>query len=130
MSDELQAESMAEWEPMPFDANIVQRVQQQMVYKRLATLSIRWTLVKVETFPKDGLFGKDLAFFTGIDAFAHASFENEDMVLIRNAWHGFPDPPEWGLIARPRSSDGSKWQPCGYFPKLPSAWIVPGLDEA
>jgi hypothetical protein len=32
---------------------------------------------------------------------AAANGGSVDIILIQNTWHGFPDPPEWGLASRP-----------------------------
>jgi hypothetical protein len=54
-----------------------------------------------------------------------ASHDGEDLLLIRNIWFGFPDPPEWGLASRPNGRNDVKWMQWGYFADLPSRWIVP-----
>jgi len=57
--------------------------------------------------------------------FPVTTFDDEDLILIRNAWFGFPDPPEWGLASRPTVNAEAKWKMWGHFRDLPAAWLIP-----
>jgi hypothetical protein len=51
--------------------------------------------------------------------------DGEDLLLIRNIWFGFPDPPEWGLASRPTGMSDADWKHWGHFPDIPEAWVLP-----
>lgn len=54
-----------------------------------------------------------------VDYFAQA--DGEDLILLWNIWHGWPDPPEWGLASKP-SGTNEKWHGWGYFAEMPEKW--------
>ena len=114
-----------EWEPIPWNARGPHvDVQESGFYER-AMKPLVWTKVDWKNFPEEGIFGHDRDWFIGHDVAYLTTHENESLLLIRNAWFGFPDPPEWGLVSRPLGVDQARWQAWGHFPDLPAAWRVP-----
>src|SRR5437763_1679289 len=53
------------------------------------------------------------------------TINNEDLILVRNTWFGFPDPPQWGLASHPVGDAEAIWEMWGHFPDLRAAWLVP-----
>lgn len=114
-----------EWEPVPWHATGPQVDAQERGFHHRALMSLNWTKVDWNAFPKEGLLGRDRDWFVRNDIEYIATSEEEDLVLIRNTWSGFPDPPEWGLASRPKGNDAAQWESWGRFPRLPEAWTVP-----
>ena len=113
-----------DWEPVPYTlTGEPADIQERGFFERAQKL-IRWEPVPWQKFPPDGVFGRDREWFSTIDAEFIASQDGEDLVLIQNACHGFPDPPEWGLASKPTQRVVA-WTHWGHFPNLPDAWIVP-----
>jgi len=50
-----------------------------------------------KNFPDGGIFGQPRDWFVSNDIVCVAISDTEELILIQNTWHGFPDPPEWGL---------------------------------
>ena len=79
--------------------------------------------------PAEGLFGLTADQLRSAEAVCHATVQDEHWVLTQLLWHGFPDPPEWGLWTRPRNASGQPWTSWGQFAHLPPAWrLPPGVD--
>ena len=116
-----------EWEPIPYDMKGPAADEQELGFHQRAIKSIGWKLIPFEAFPTDGIFGHDRGWFIKNEIECYATFEGEDLLLIRNLWHGFPDPPEWGLASRP-SEKVVPWSMWGHVPSLPKAWIVPSKE--
>lgn len=117
-----------EWEPTPYNLAGPEADEQELGFHARATKSIEWALVPYRVFPEGGIFEHDRAWFSEHDIECYATLDGEDLILIRNLWHGFPDPPEWGLASRPSGRSDIKWREWGYVPDLPKAWIVPVRD--
>lgn len=114
-----------EWEPTPWDLKGVQADLQEAGFHRRAQNPLAWVKIAWGSFPVEGIFGRDRAWFANNEIEYCTTFEGEDYLLIRNTWHGFPDPPEWGLASRPSGQTNDEWQKWGHFPTLPPAWSVP-----
>ena len=114
-----------EWEPIPWDAQGAEVFEQEMGFHERALKALIWTRVDWKNFPAQGIFGKDREWFSGHDVAYVTTFGDEDLILIRNTWFGFPDPPEWGLASRPAGNRESRWKRWGHFSDLPAAWRVP-----
>lgn len=111
-----------DWEPIPWDAKGPRVDEQERGFQERARKPLAWTKVDWNDFPAGGVLGKDRDWFVDNDIEYVTTFDGENLILIRNAWSGFPDPPEWGLASRPARDEQAKWQPWGYFPDLPAAW--------
>lgn len=116
-----------DWEPIPWDAKGLRVLKQQRGFRKRARRPLAWTKVDRNNFPQGGIFGNNRDWFVGNDIEYVTTFDGEDLILIRNTWSGFPDPPEWGLRSRPAGDEQAQWQPWGHFPDLPAAWQ---FDEA
>lgn len=122
------------WEPIPWDAPQPLADEQRRGFLVRAAKSIIWSRIDHAAFPEQGIFGHDRDWFISRDIEFFATFDGEHLVLIRNTYSGFPDPPEWGLASLPASrpasppasGDGNPWTPWGHFETLPSGWWVPG----
>lgn len=121
-------EVFPEWEPIPWGLNSDAADEQERGFHRRALQPITWDAVPYKSFPSDGIFGHHRDWFSEHEIDFYASFDGEDLVLIRNPWHGFPDPPEWGLASRPSGRTDLKWAVWGHFPNLPAAWSVAGVE--
>lgn len=114
------------WEPEPWDGP---EARQLRGFHARALKPLRWTMIDWQRFPQDGIFGRDREWFVRNEICCVTSFDDEDLVLVRRTWFGFPDPPEWGLASRPRGKVDARWEPWGNFPELPEAWLVPEAAE-
>lgn len=122
------------WEPIPWDAPQPIADEQRRGFLVRAAKSIIWSRLDPAAFPAQGIFGHDRDWFISRDIDFFATFDGEHLLLIRNTYSGFPDPPEWGLASRPASppasrlasGDGNPWTPWGHFESLPNGWWVPG----
>lgn len=114
-----------EWEPMPWDLAGEAADEQEAGFHRRAITPISWQPVPYQSFPKEGVFGHRKDWFAEHEVEFYASLDGEDLLLIRNPWHGFPDPPEWGLASRPSGRNDLRWVGWGHFPELPNAWALP-----
>jgi hypothetical protein len=121
-------EVFPEWEPIPWGLAADAADEQEQGFHHRALKHIAWRAVPYKSFPGEGIFGHQHDWFAGHDIEFYASFDGEDLVLIRNLWHGFPDPPEWGLASRPLGRPDVEWESWGHFPKIPEAWSVPGVE--
>jgi hypothetical protein len=117
-----------EWEPIPWDAHGRDVDAQENGFHQRALKPLRWNKVDWMNFPAEGIFGHDKDWFIRNDIAYVTIFDGEDLILIRNTWFGFPDPPEWGLASRAAGSIDTKWLRWGHFPDLPLGWSVPGKD--
>ena len=115
-----------DWEPSPYDLTGEAAELQESGFQERAKWPISWVrLPRWDEFPTEGILGRDREFFLSIDAVCYASCEGEDLLLMQNAWFGWPDPPEWGLVSKVAQPSGTKWRPWGYFPRCPRRWKVP-----
>ncbi len=114
-----------EWEPAPPDLlEDVAAVQEKGFHKR-ATASIVWKKVPLTDFPPECVFGHTRDWFLSHGVAFMATHGGEDLILTQSIWHGFPDPPEWGLLSRPKGQHDDKWTMWGFFPCLPACWVMP-----
>ncbi len=113
------------WEPgpKPFDAEI--SYARACGFQARMVRPIAWQAVPWFEFPPEGIFGEDKAWLLYSDIEFFATFEGEDLFLIRHTVSGFPDPPEFELLSRPAGQHGEAWQRWGQFADLPEAWAVP-----
>ena len=118
---------LPEWEPVPWDVQGPQVDAQEIGFYQRSLKSIVWTKIDWSNFPPEGLLGHDRDWFVRHDIGWLTTFDGEDLILIRNSWHGWPDPPEWCLASRPLGNQAAEWSMWGCFPKLPTAWTVPGV---
>ena len=116
-------EILPEWEAVPWGMKGAEADAQEAGFQARALKRIQWQAIAWQEFPTDGIFGHDRAWFSERDIEFVASHEGEVLLLIRNIWFGFPDPPEWGLVSR--ASQDQEWRHWGHFPDLPAAWVVP-----
>lgn len=82
------------WEPVPWDLSVGDSRQQKEGYRKRSNLPIQWRPVPYTDFPNEGLFGKQREWFISNDIAYVAEHADEELILIQNIWHGFPDPPE------------------------------------
>lgn len=115
---------LPDWEPIPWDAQGCEVDEQEKGFRQRALKPVLWTKVDWKNFPANGIFGHDRNWFISHDIEYVATFDGEDLILIRNTWHDFPDPPEWGLASRPAGNAAAPWSVWGHFPTLPSAWVM------
>ncbi len=116
---------LPEWEAIPYDLTGEAAEEQRRGFHARASKPIICAPVPFKTFPAAGIFGHARDWFSDNEIACYASFDGEDLLLIQNTWHGFPDPPEWGLASRPAGTAVARWAMWGHFPKLPTAWTVP-----
>lgn len=114
-----------EWEPVSYTLTGTAADEQELGFFQRAQKPIVWNAVPFQTFPDEGIFGYDKQWFASRDIAYWATYDGEDLVLVSLPWHGFPDPPEWGLHSRPIGSRGVDWSPWGHVPHLPAGWVVP-----
>jgi hypothetical protein len=114
-----------EWEPAPWPMDAEAADEQERGFLERANKPIRWQPIPWKAFPSEGIFGHQKEWFSSADVEFVASVDGEDLLLIRNTWFGFPDPPEWGLASRPTGSNDIAWSRWGHFPDLPIAWSLP-----
>ena len=88
-----------------------------------------WTKFDPMNFPEQGIFGKTKEWFTDHDIAYVTSFDGEDLILMQGMYHGFPDPPEWGLASRAAGQHGTAWEHWGHFAVLPVAWKLGNTGE-
>jgi hypothetical protein len=98
--------------------------KQERGFHRRAQTVLRWSVIPWQDFPPGGIFGHEKDRLASNDVAFFASADGEDFFLIDNTWHGFPDPPRWGLVSR---LDG-EWNHWGHVPTLPAMWDVPDLS--
>ena len=120
-------EVLPEWEPVPYDAAGPVADKQEEGFHRRALLPLSWEKVEWKQFPENGIFGRGRDWFVGNDIVCVCTHDGEDLILIRNTWFGWSDPPEWGVASRPVGKLEAPWEMWGHFPGLPSAWTVPEL---
>lgn len=118
-------EVLPEWEPAPWPMEDEAANRQERGFHERALKSIEWQAIPWKDFPAEGMFGQQKDWFSSADVEFFASIDGENMLLIRNVWFGFPDPPEWGLASRPADQTDSEWLRWGYFPDLPKTWVLP-----
>ncbi len=114
-----------EWEPIPWNAKGPFVDEQEREFYRRAIKPLVWKKIPWQDFPEDGIFGQNREWFVEHEIEYVTSFDDEELVLIRGVWFGFPDPPEWGLASRRAGNPAASWEMWGHFPNLPSAWNVP-----
>lgn len=114
-----------EWEPIPWNAAGPEVDKQLRGFHLRAVKPLVWTKVDWQDFPDDGIIGHDREWFVRQDIAYVATLDGEELILLRNTWSGFPDPPEWGLASRPAGNAEAEWEVWGHFPDLPANWRVP-----
>lgn len=112
-----------EWEPNPWDMQGTAVHNQELGFHERAIKPISWMRVSWNEFPVSGIFGHDHDWFISNDIAFYATLDAEDLVLIQNTWHGFTDPPEWGLASRRAGEIDVRWSHRGHFPDLPNIWM-------
>lgn len=110
-----------EWEADPWDAPDAVANMQLAGFRERAGRSVAWKRVHDATSSTFGV-EKQKLIEAGVVYFA--SIAGEDMLLIQLDWHGFPNPPEWGLITRPSESSDT-WRSWGHFAAIPEVWRLP-----
>lgn len=118
-----------EWEPIPWDMSGEAADEQEREFHKRAMMPIMWRKIPWKAFPSNGIFGHGRDWFASNEIAYFAIFDDEEFILIQNPWHGFPDPPEWGLASRPNGKHDDKWSFWGHFPKLPEKWTLIGETE-
>jgi len=109
-----------DWEAAPWDASDEIADRQLRGFRERSAKAVRWTAVRDLPSHERDLFWKispDVVYF--------AEHDGEQLLLLQLAWHGFPDPPEWGLASRAIGGEATRWSEWGYFAHLPEAWVVP-----
>lgn len=114
-----------EWEPNPWDMEGTAVDAQELGFHERAMKPIPWRRAPWSDFPPSGIFGRDRDWFVSNDIVFYATFDGEELILIQNTWHGFPDPPEWGLASRQAGQVGAPWSQWGHFADLPHSWVIP-----
>ena len=113
-----------DWEADPWDAPDEVADLQFAGFQDRAVKIIIWTSI-----PDTGqsLFGIEVGKLRSSDVEFYATYDGEDMLLMRLIWHGFPDPPEWRLATRPSNRRDLPWASWGYFADLPERWRIPNI---
>jgi hypothetical protein len=115
------------WEADPWDASEEIANAQLAGFTERAAMPIIWTSIRGTATP---IFGIDQQKLVCADVEYYARHHGEDMLLMQFIWHGFPDPPEWGLATRSSEQLGGPWDRWGYFATLPNAWKIPEKNNA
>lgn len=113
------------WEADPWDASDAVANSQLAGFQCRAEKHIAWSSIRHAVSP---VFGTDREKLIGADVEFIATHDGEEMLLMRLAWHGFPDPPEWRLATRPCGQKEQPWSTWGYFADLPEAWSLPDIE--
>jgi hypothetical protein len=111
-----------EWEPIPWDVAEAEAGAQRAGYDRRAAWPILWAPVPFRAWPDQGLFGESRDWFIANEVDYHARHEGEELILIKRAWAGWPDPPQYGLASRVAGGAFVHW---GSFDFPPAAWRFP-----
>lgn len=113
-----------DWEAVPWDAsNDIADAQLKGFRERFAK-PIQWQAI--QSIAASGkLFGLEKQWFISRDVGFFAEHDGEQLLLIQLSWHGFPDPPEWGLVSRTTGNGTGQWSEWGYFANLPPCWSIP-----
>jgi hypothetical protein len=113
-----------DWEAAPWDACDEVADRQLEGYRERSAKPIQWQAIR-SIAPNGVLFGLEKQWFISRDVEYFAERDDEQLLLLQLAWHGFPDPPEWGLISRAAGNKNAGWSEWGYFAHLPACWSVP-----
>lgn len=113
-----------DWEPTPWHAGKEVAERQLEGYRERSAKLIQWQAIR-SIAPGGKLFGLEKQWFVSRDIEYFAEHDDEQLLLIQLAWHGFPDPPEWGLVSRAAGNEDVRWSEWGYFANLPACWSVP-----
>jgi hypothetical protein len=116
----------AEWEPVPWNVPQIQAAEQSEGFRKRAGATIAWTKVPLLAFPPEGVFGKPRDWFISNEIAYTSLHDGEELILIQRFWHGFPDPPEWGLASRPIGRSDLEWSTWGAFSRPPDGWLLNG----
>lgn len=114
--------AMNDWEPDPWDATDDLADAQLAGFALRSGKAIEWVAIRNSG---QAIFGIDTERLVGADVEFYSMDGDEEMLLMRLTWHGFPDPPEWRLTTRPRNGADGNWSSWGYFADLPTAWKMP-----
>ena len=115
-----------EWEAVPWDASDEIVDMQLRGFKEKSAKPIRWHSIRNFAFQNGALFGLDREWYLCRDVEFYAEHDGEHLLLIRSAWHGFPDPPEWGLASRMAME--APWSEWGHFSRLPTSWRIHQIE--
>ncbi|MCP1576163.1 hypothetical protein J2S30_004542 [Herbaspirillum rubrisubalbicans] len=115
------------WEPIPWDIEGATADAQELGFHERAMKRISWLATPFDNFPQEGIFGQSRDWFVSNEIAFYATFNSEDLILIQNTWHGFPDPPEWRLASRPVDRASVSWSEWGHFSDLPALWNMPRM---
>lgn len=117
------------WESHPWDLDDAAADIQRQGFHVRGMVAVGWQSIPFGDLPAEGLFGLTADQLRSAEAVCHATVQDEHWVLTQRLWHGFPDPPEWGLWTRPRDAAGQPWTSWGQFAALPPTWrLPPGVD--
>jgi hypothetical protein len=119
------SEVVPEWESVPWDLEGSRAKSQEYGFRQRAALPLDWQPVPWADFPADGLLGRDAGWYRDHEVAFWATRIDEDLYLIRRLWHGWPDPPEWGLISERGGDDPLPLAHWGSFDTLPRDWRFP-----
>ena len=103
--------------------------RQRRGFEQRSAWPLSWMKIDCSALPTERVFGESKEWLRTHDVIAFCTHAGEDLLLIHLAWHGFPDPPEWGLWSRTSDDHALPWQPWGYFTSTPESWKVPKLDD-
>ena len=113
-----------DWETVPWDTSDKIADEQLRGFQERSVKPIHWNAVRDLASHEDTLFGLARQWFVSRDVEFYAEHDGEQLLLIQLTWHGFPDPPEWGLVSRLGAESGP-WSQWGYFAHLPASWSFP-----
>lgn len=111
-----------DWEPGPWDASDKTADVQLAGFKLRALKPIEWVSIRAAG---QSVFEVEVQKLIGADVEFFATHDGEELLLMQQVWHGFPDPPEWRLASRSSEHFDRSWQSWGYFAHLPPAWRLP-----
>ena len=119
--------AMNDWEADPWDTSDELADAQLVGFALRSEKPIEWVSIRAS---REAILGIDKQRLLSADAEFYATHDGEEMLLMRLAWHGFPDPPEWRLATRLGDGAEINWSSWGYFADLPAAWKMPDTSSA
>jgi hypothetical protein len=111
---------LIDWEPIPWDASPEIEVAQREGFELRASQRISWSKIDFQNLSAEGLFGQNRDWLVEHEVAYFAETASEQLLMIQGFWHGFPDPPEWGLISK--APEESRWHAWGHFAAWPETW--------
>ncbi len=125
------SETSPTWESVPRDLTDEAARSQEYSFRKRAAEPILWAAVPWADPTALASVGRGAEWLRAQEAAYYAETDREELILIRRTFHGWPDPPEWGLMICLSGEDsGGPWLHLGSFDRLPPAWrFEPGHPD-